>query len=516
MPMNTASPKVLFLALDAMDHDLIMQWASAGILPTFRSLTERGACGVTRNPPGLYVGATWPSFFTGVSAARHGRYCYEQLVTGTYDTPRFLTTDLKRHPFWSALSAAGRRVAIFDVPKSPLARDLNGIQLMDWGTHDPDPGAPFQTWPSSLATTLTDRFGSDPVGDCNEIKRTAAGIEAFCGNLKSRIRTKTTMCKELLSQEAWDLLMAVFAESHCVGHQCWALHDDTHPSHDPALAEAVGDPIKEVYVALDAAVAELLGTTGQDTTVFVLASHGMGPHYDATFMLDEILERLDPEPQTWTRRAGVTYRRVWRVLRQRIPGRPRPQMRSPVDHQRCFAVPNNSVHGGIRINLVGREPRGRVRRGEECDALFVELRRELLELVNLDTGQPVVRNLVRAADLYAGERLDDLPDFFVEWNREARISRVSSPRIGTIAKEFRGVRSGDHKPEGFFWVQGPGIPAGRRIAPVSVMDFAPTVAALLGVSLTAVDGEPIGAILQRQSNGSEHGTPHTDRGERLA
>lgn len=489
--MTANHPRMLFLCLDAMDRDLVLQWANEGILPTFRSLLGRGTFGPTLNPPCLYVGAVWPSFFTAVTPGRHGRYCYEQIVTGTYDIKRFRPSHLKRQPFWNSLSNAGRRVAIVDVPKSPLTTHLNGVQLQDWGTHDPEPGFAFQTWPPSLATELTARFGSDPVGDCNAIDRTVAGIEAFCHNLKARIRTKTAICSQLLGAESWELFLAVFAESHCIGHQCWIVHDETHPFHDKALAQVVGDPLKEVYIALDNAVAELLLKAGPDTVVVVLASHGMGPHYDATFMLDEILMRLD-RPQGESRRRAVEWcRRHWHAFLQR-PHFPGKQL---FQHRRCFLVPNNDVYGGIRVNLAGREPRGRVHRGSEYDALFAELRRDLLELVNVHTGQAVVRDVLRSADLYQGECLDDLPDFFVEWNREAPISCVFSPRLGTIRKEFAGVRNGDHKPEGFFWAAGPGIQAGHRIDPVSVMDFAPTVAALLDVSLADVDGKPISAVL---------------------
>jgi predicted AlkP superfamily phosphohydrolase/phosphomutase len=401
-------------------------------------------------------------------------------------------------------------VAIVDVPKSPLSAHLNGIQLQDWGTHDPEPGFPFQSWPPELAAELTSRFGPDPVGDCNDIERTAAGIERFARNLEARIRTKTAICRDLIDRERWDLLLAVFTESHCVGHQCWALHDYTHPSHDPHLARALGDPLKDIYVALDAAVAELLRNAGEDTTVFILASHGMGPHYDGTFMLDEILERLDPQPGAWKRRALAWYQKGKGAVRRRILRRPPTRVRPRVDHQRWFSIPNNDVYGGIRVNLVGREPRGLVRPGQEYDALFAELRQKLLELVNVDTGQPLVHELLRTADLYPGQCLDDLPDFLVEWDRAAPIVCVSSPRIGTITKRFGGVRNGDHQPAGLFLATGSGIEAGRRIDPVSVMDFAPTVAALLGVPLADVDGEPIAAVLAAHL-AEQRSTPDADR-----
>lgn len=488
------APRVLFIALDAMDRDLVMQWAQAGRLPVFASLFERGASGRTRNPPGLLVGAVWPSFFTGTSPARHGRYCYEQIIDGTCSVRRFMTTDLGCSPFWTHLSAAGRRVAVVDVPKSPLTPHLNGIQVVDWATHDPESDSSFRTWPMSLAADITARHGRDHVAYCNRIDRSAAGIEAFCRNLESSIAAKTAMCREMLACDSWDLFLAVFAESHCVGHQCWALHDTSFATHDPALAAAVGDPLERIYVALDAAVGVLLREAGSDTTVIVLTSHGMGPHYDATFMLDDILERIDPQPGAQLRRAFRWSGRYWQALLRRIWFGAPLHIPLGVGRRRYFAVPNNEVYGGIRINLAGREPRGTVR-SDELEEVCAELRRKLLELINADTGEPLVRDVWRFADLYRGPRAKHLPDFCVEWNCTAPIKRVSSPTIGTLDKRFRGVRNGDHKPEGFFWATGPQIEAGRSLPPVAVTDFAATVGELLDVRLPDIDGRPIEALL---------------------
>jgi hypothetical protein len=72
----SVTTQALFIGLDAADKDLLLEWAHAGHLPHIRALLGRAAWGVTRNPLGLFVGAVWPSFYTGVSPARHGRYCY--------------------------------------------------------------------------------------------------------------------------------------------------------------------------------------------------------------------------------------------------------------------------------------------------------------------------------------------------------------------------------------------------------------------------------------------------------
>jgi predicted AlkP superfamily phosphohydrolase/phosphomutase len=482
------------VGLDALDPDLTREWAEAGVLPGFARLFERGTSGMTVNPEGLFVGAVWPSFFTGVSPARHGRYCFKQIVTGTYTIQRFQPGHLKYHPFWNTLSEAGRRVAIVDVPKSPLAATLNGIQLKDWGPHDPERGEVFQTVPATLAAEITATYGSDPVGDCDKIERTTEGYRTFARNLLQRIEQKTAICRDLLGRDDWDLFLAVYPESHCVGHQCWTIHDSTHPDHDPELARRLGDPLRDVYVSLDRAVTALVEFAGPDTTVIVLASHGMGPHYDATFMLDQILERLEPRPAPWRRWMTARLAKFSRRWRSVPPPRRKPNAKRPLEERLCFPVPNNDVYGGIRVNLAGREPAGRIQPGAEFERFYAALRRDLLQLVNVDTGEPVVQDVHRSTDLYRGEYLADLPDFLVEWNRAAPISRVSSPRIGLLERAFPGVRTGDHKPEGLFWVTGPGVPANATTAPVSVMDFAPTVGALLGVPMPDVDGTVIRAI----------------------
>jgi predicted AlkP superfamily phosphohydrolase/phosphomutase len=494
-----AKPKILFIGLDAMDPDLIHQWAASGDLPTFASLIERGIGAPTTNPPGLYVGAVWPSFFTGTSPTRHGRYCFKQLVPHTYSVEPFRTSNLRRQPFWKLLSDAGKQVAVVDVPKSPLASQLKGIHVQDWTTHDPDSFDGPHSWPPDLAAEIVQKWGGDSVRNCNAIERSAEGFNKFARDLAARIKIKTEFCRETMHAQNWDLFLVVFAESHCVGHQCWTLHDKTHKSHDAELAKIVGDPLKEIYIALDKAVGELLAEVGEEGSVFVFTSHGMGPHYDATFMLDEILVRLDPRPGAWLRRWQREYSRYKRGVQKRLLRRALPPAPPMISHRRFFAVPNNDAHGAIRVNLIGREPKGKVRPGAEFEAVYQELREGLMAIINRDNNQPIVRDVVRAEDWYPGENLDDLPDFFIDWNRSEPIERVASPQIGEFEKAFNGVRTGDHKPAGFFWAAGAHVPRSANSEAtnqkVSVMDFAPTLAEMLDVSDGDFDGRPIRAVL---------------------
>ncbi len=499
--------RVLFIAVDAGDKDLIGQWADEGHLPTFRSLSERGAWGPTANPVGLFVGSIWPSFWTGLSPGRHGRYCFTQLRTGTYDVYPVDVSEATGVPFWETLSRMGQRVAIVDVPKSTLSTNLNGIQAADWGTHDPT--LPFRTWPESLAREIETEIGTHPVGaNCDAYhERGPGGLESLREALLSGVERKERLTAHLLERGGWDLFLTVFSESHCAGHQFWKVHDPKHPRHDTEAAKKQGDPLRDVYVALDAAIGRLIARASPDTAVFVLASHGMGPHYDATFLLDRMLRRIFGKPATpettgWKGVARSMWRRIPRGWRQRLrpvrDGAKRALGDADTDPASlpCFTVPNNDVYGAIRVNLVGREPKGRVQPGAEYEAVCESLTRDLLAFVNLDTGRPLVRRVVRAAELYRGERVRDLPDLLVEWDRDAPITNVFSEKTGPIHGVFAGQRTGDHKPEGMIFAYGPGIAPGRLRQPVSILQFAPTIAARLGVSLPDVDGTPVPEFAQ--------------------
>ncbi len=503
----TQKTRLLAIGLDAAEQSLIRRWMDSGDLPTLASLRERTVWGRTFNEPGLYTGSVWPSIFTGVSAGRHGRYYYRQIVNGTYSTAHFHPDELKHPPFWKAISDSGLRVAVIDVPKSMLTAGLNGIQVVDWGLHDPSFPS-VHCWPSALAEELTRRFGVDPVGQCDAADRSPAQYRGLRDRLIARIDRKRSLIEHFLQQGSWDLFLAVFGDSHCAGHQFWHLHEPEDGQHETTGLE---DFLKDIYIALDSAIGQLLDQVDSDTTVMVFTSHGFGPHYNANTLLDEVLRRLEGAPKSHWPKVTQPVRSLYRsFLPVNLRTRLRPlatkvfkdveridDLSAARDRQgrKCFMLPSNDNCGNIRVNLVGREPQGRVRPGSEFDAFCASLAADLLEIVNLETDQPVVKEVLKTADHYSGDHLDDLPDIIVCYHQGSRIRRVHSTKIGTIEGDSVSCRTGDHRPEGLFFARRSGLRPGHLNQAVSAMDLAPTIAALLGFELPDVDGEPIAALL---------------------
>jgi predicted AlkP superfamily phosphohydrolase/phosphomutase len=148
---------------------------------------------------------------------------------------------IKREPFWLQLSRAGKRIAILDVPVTYPIEGLNGIYLVAWGVHGPCWHQ--DSWPPELIKEVISRFGSYP-HSCPEIVSRYAEVNQmgeFYGELISGVKKKGSVSTYFLDQEAWDLFITVFAESHCAGHNLWYLMDENHPAYDSEIARTLSN-----------------------------------------------------------------------------------------------------------------------------------------------------------------------------------------------------------------------------------------------------------------------------------
>ena len=513
-----ARPKLLFLGICAGSHEHFLDWCRTGVLPNLHDLVAEGLVGRTRNVPAVFVQCTWPSFYTGTGPAKQGIHCWEQLKPGTYETYRAYTPDLVRTPpFWEHLSAAGKRVAILDVPQTRPSSRINGVQLVEWGAHDYNHG--FATSPASLKEEVLARFGQHPqIGLC-DADRTAAQLADFRDGLLRGIEGKVAITKHFLAQEDWDFFAQVFTEAHCIGHQAWHLHDPSHPRFKKVERDLVGDPVQDVAIKIDRAIGEILADIDDSTTVIVMAGHGMTAKYVAQFMLEDILLKLGvairgagapkPLPPSLRRRLDPVLTWGWQhtphvarrwldPLRHRAHALVQTPTKTPLNRAagKCFIVNNNSTHGGIRVNLVGREPEGKVQPGAEYEAFLEQLGRDLLDIVNVETGRRIVNRVIRSTDLYRGEGTEHFPDLFVEWAGAEPVRSIRSDKIGRIDRDYSYCRTGEHTQAGVFIASGPGITPGRLDREVSILDFAPTFCEALGVSSDQFEGNAIPEITE--------------------
>lgn len=509
--------RLVYLGLDACDAPTARRMMAAGRLPHLAALASAGRTAPTRAPYGTFVGSTWPTFATGRRPERHGHWCWIEVG---HDLDDHHVSPRRRvgRAFWTALDDAGVSVGVADVPHSLAPAAFGGSFLSEWGAHDRLEGTQWS--PPDLLERIgvgphpvnsrpappdSQRFAPCDVSHRSGHLRDAGESRALVDDLLEGIAAKQRIVEHLVDEH--EVVVAVFGESHCVGHQLWHLHDPGHEWHDPAVAAAADRPLERVYERLDHAVGAIVDRLGPDALVLVHLSHGMTSHHDGTHLLDPLLWRIERrvfQPDDPAHRPGrlssVLAGRSQLVAGRWLPvarrwAQGKPVAAAPVgvagrSGRRFFQAHNNTVVGGVRLNVVGREQHGLVepdRVDELLDTLDTELRRP----INLRTGRPAVRRTVRAGEVHEGDRADHLPDLYVEWDRSVQIEEVWSPDLGVVRVPYTHWRTGDHHDVGLLLARGPGVTAGRGGPIVDLADLGVTIASSVGVDLGDVDGRPI-------------------------
>ncbi len=509
--MNRAT-RVLVLGLDSCDKDLVATWIKEGCLPNFNRLMEQGLVGEISNAHGFEAGSAMPNFYYGAWPDSHGQYDgLRRFDPDTYEYREHRVNEIPVDPIWLALAKQGKRCFTIDTPYTHLPQHSNCTAILNWGSHVGASTRPV-TNPPELQEEVVRMFGTDPLGGvmCDYHRpRRAKELLWFRDRLLERIEIRKEMTAHYMANAEWDLFLSVFSEAHCAGHHGWHLHDANHLEHDPQVAAEVGDLMKDIYIGLDGAIGQLVESCSRDTTVIIYLSHGMGIGYSGTRLLDRVLQRLEngsPRVAMGDKAiilARKTWAGAWRLAPKPVKAAMDPLRKKAHknlynqgflphrEKRRYFEVFVNDRSSGIRINLAGRERYGIIQPGKEYEAVCAYLKDELTKVRKGDTGEPAFLEIVQTNKEYSGELVKDMPDLVATWNRETPLNLVTSPTIGEVKHQLLTVRTGDHRPDGLFVALGTSVPSARMNKKVPVIDFAPTLASLVGADPESFSGRPI-------------------------
>jgi hypothetical protein len=434
------------VALDGADSRLLDAWSVDGTLPSLGAVRARGRAGKLNAPAGITDDGLWATFQYAAGLGEHGRYHHRQLRRdGTWGLAIRDEADMPR--FWDKLSTAGCRVAILDVPKCAPPRPLNGIHLADWEVHGKYSSEP-QSFPPELCDEVVQRFGAAPPSRCDHLQAALSDPEVteLMGHLGRGIAQKRAAALHYLARQEWDVFVVGFKEAHCAGHAMWDLADASHPSHDQARNMALGQPMRHVMAALDAAVGDLIEAAGPDAEVIAFSTSEIVPNGSLEHLMPEIVERLN---------VALGHRGVLRRLRG-LFHRPPPLQLLPYN-ENCAAI---RVTGGPGVV-------------ERAIAVFAQM-------TEPETGAKAFAGIERPSRTERGVRAAQLPDILLHYTPGLTPAAVKSPRLGTFGAAVPSIRPGNHAPGLFV------ISAGPRSqtvgGPASLEDFGPLIERLLAAS----------------------------------
>jgi len=518
------TPPLLVIGLDGFELSVAQRMIAAGRLPNIEQLMQRSARYALDHGDALPTGLAWEHFSTGKSPDDYRRWSAVDLDVETYQARQVGT---RKPPFLRTLDA---HAVIFDVPYFDLAAVSRGSGLTNWGAHDP--GVPRQSRPTNLAGEIDRRFGGYPASEWiyGFVWPDPERADEMGRRLEQAVDRRTRISRWLFTERfpEWDVAMVTAGELHSATEGLWHGIDPRHLLHGIESAAPAGRGLEGVYTATDRMVGEL-GEALPEANLLVFSMHGMGENRSdvaSMLLLSELLFRdafgmnaFEPEPDwihdgerlpmlergaQWSDAVAARVRipdEVWGRLGSEPESATRVSLDTnlawmpaaryqPAWHMMdAFALPS-FYDGRIRVNLAGRELRGRVapEHYDACCARVIELINECRDYL---TGEAVVDSITRCRH---SNPLDLAPSDFdlqVRWRRP--VLGLDHPRLGRIGPApFR--RPGGHGGPGVAWLHGRSIEPGDY-GTASSFDVAPTVLALLGEKQTGMlSGQPLSCL----------------------
>jgi predicted AlkP superfamily phosphohydrolase/phosphomutase len=410
---------------------------------------------------------------------------------------------------WDILGHHERKVVLVNVPMTYPPRAVNGSMIT--GLLTPK-GASIWTYPQELSEELTDyvidldRFiDTKPFQSEHGHEETAPSM-ALMDEFRDMLEKRARVSLELMESKPWDLFMVVFTGPDRMGHYLWPYHRSPDAA-DPPEVQELCQAIHDYYIRLDEIIGQLVEQGGSPLSVMLMSDHGMGPNFTKRLHGNNWLRQqgwLDAQTgeagvanlDGWLSRLRLPRDKIGRVI-VRIPGlagsrfvRKAAKSRSAavdVRQSQAYFTPIYNNLAGVHINLSGDAKEG----------LCERIKQGLSELVDPDTGQPLVEKVYHGEMFYDGPFAHDAPDLVVALKPGYGWGMHVSSYSSLVTPVSLALLQGDHRPEGIFVAHGPAIvPDPEPLRGLTIEDVAPTALYLMGLPRPSdMDGRVLTEIL---------------------
>ncbi len=488
--------RVLLVAWDGADWDVLDPLLAAGELPALAELIGRGRRGVSRSCLPSHSWAAWPTFLTGRDPGWHGVFDILEYRPGAMRRMPVSSRSILAPSWPDRLSEAGKTVLLLNVPLTYPPPAIRGVVIAGGVvpprttySYPPDVGSRLG-WPINGGSWTT--FRHRP--------------EDLVADLEGLTRRRAAAMRTLLDEEPWDVACIVFVSTDRAQHCLLEYVHPGHPEYPEASASPVAERVRDLYRLLDQELGSLIERAGDDDLVIFMSDHGHHPCTRAVSM-NKVLERLGylrfaPGSALVNILSWGRVRSAARLVYDRLGlhgkvALPTPPIAWPQTRAYTSVV---STGEGVSVNLAGREPGGTVDRGD-YERVRDELAQELLDFRDPETGGAPIGGVLRKEEVLSGPYLDRAPDLLLE---AAPLYSLSHARHLVEKADWL---SGDHRPEGVYVMAGPTV-AHDSGPEISLADFASQIAEAVGLEpeaewSPAAAGEPGDAFSEQDERAVE-------------
>jgi len=454
MPTSGQADKVLIIGLDCADPELVFD-RFYGDLPNLRSLAEAGSFGTMESciPP-ITVPA-WTCMASSKDPGQLGIYGFRNRADWSYDKLTIATSLTVKEPMlWDIVGQSGKKCFVFGVPQTYPPKPINGWMISCFLTPGPDSE---YTHPRTLKSEIASLVGEYLV----DVRNFRTEDKSWLAEEVRKVtEQRFVLARHFLANCEWDLFWMVEMGPDRMHHGFWQYMDPQH--HRYSKGNPFEDAIRDYYKYLDGQIGTLLEMVDLDrTAVWVVSDHGAKCMTGGVCFNDWLIEqgylKLTDQLTGPTRFAEVN-----------------------VDWPATRAWGEGGYYGRGFVNLRGREPQGRVPKGEYdkfCDELI-----DKLQSMPDHEGNVMGTRVYRPRDLYRTVR-GTPPDLIVlfgglDWRS---VGMVGTGGTYTFENDT-GPDDANHAMNGMFICAGAGTGNTNGRRHISIYDFAPTVLGQMGLA----------------------------------
>jgi len=452
---------------------------------------------------------------TGKNPGKHGIFHFVETEHGGYAMNYANATSRRSPTVWKLLNNAGYTVGTMNIPFTYPPEPLNGFQIS--GMDTPSESSPF-IHPPELREELVRHLGEIQL-DLRFLgaMTTDERRNQVLAEMEQMDRQWTKAALYLLEHHPQDVMMFVFMSIDTVQHYFWQHMDKNHFIHDPKLAPKFGDAIRKVYERLDAAAGQIVDRLPSDTSVFVVSDHGGGPVVDRTIYLNRYLAQLgllnyrERATSSISTLGTKVLRGGFSLLRGTLTSRQKSRLAllfpkivkktemaysafTSIDWSRTKAYCSEVLASppSIWINLKGVKPQGIVDPAE-YEGLIHDIIAKLAELKDPRTGKPVINRVYRRDEIFHGPFANEGADLVLDWWSENSLFSTApsfpeeTHQPALVIREHKPSENsewgGTHRLLGIVVARAPALKSGAQIENARLIDLAPTILHLLGVSV---------------------------------
>ncbi|MCG3150018.1 MAG: hypothetical protein PCFJNLEI_03485 [Verrucomicrobiae bacterium] len=455
MPGNIE--KVLIIGLDCAEPSLVFaKWRAH--LPNLARLMEQGAWTTMNSTTPPITVPAWSCMMSSKDPGTLGIYGFRNRKDFTYAGLTFATSTAVKEPrLWDILGKAGKQSIVIGVPGTFPVTPVRGAMVSCFLT--PDPATSQYTFPANLRDEIDAVLGKNQyMVDVSDYR--TENKQAVLDEIYQMTDRRFQLAKHWVKTKPWDFFMLVEMGVDRIHHAFWRYFDPEHRKYEPG---PFTNAIRDYYTHVDKLIGELVAELPAKTAVLVVSDHG-GKRIDGGIAVNE-----------WLIREGY-------LVLSEYPKSPAPLAKLKVDWTKTKVWSEGGYYARVFINRQGREPQGIVSPAE-YEPLRDELIRKL-EALGDETGKAIGTKVFRPEQIY--KKCNAIPPDLVTIFGNLYWRSIGSVGYNAVHvfENDTGPDDANHAQDAMFMLSGPGIPAGQ-IAPIDLLDVAPTVLKLLGQPIPA-------------------------------